>query len=135
MNTIISIAQEEVWDRALEAGAYTQSTVDKTLEDVGFLHCTFPDQTMDVVPRFADRQDLGRLVLLLINADKVSSHIKFEGALSGRAGVFPHIYGPLNVDAVYAVIPLAKNETGEFVSPEELLEAQRIQTEFNPFDN
>jgi uncharacterized protein (DUF952 family) len=116
MKVIIAITNKSIWEQAQKDGAYTQSTLDSTLAQVGFIHCSFPDQTLDIVRRhFADRDDV---VLLCIDEDKVKSPIKHEGALSGRAGTFPHIYGPLNVDAVYAVVPLQKNEAGEFLEPD-----------------
>lgn len=69
------------------------------LDDVGFIHATSPNQTIDMLNRhFTDREDL---LLLLVDVTKVSSEIKFEAPLSGRKGLFPHIYGPLNIDAVY----------------------------------
>jgi hypothetical protein len=59
-------------------------------------------------------------VLLLIDVDQVKSPIKYEGALSGRAGTFPHIYGPLNINVVYATLPFAKDEKGKFILPTQL---------------
>ena len=77
-----------------------------------------PDQTMTVIPRFSDTKDV---ILLFIDADRVKSSLKFEPARSGRAGLFPHIYGPLNTDAVYATAVVEKNNNGDFVAPGELL--------------
>lgn len=34
----------------------------------------------------------------LLDAEKVKSLVKFEAARSSREGLFPHIYGPLNID-------------------------------------
>jgi uncharacterized protein (DUF952 family) len=115
MVTIVAIARREVWEQALKVGKYTQSTIKTTLSEVGFIHCSFPDQTIDIANRhFADEDDL---VLLLIDEGKVKSPVKHEGALSGRAGTFPHIYGQLNTDAVYSVVTLEKNNEGEFIAP------------------
>jgi uncharacterized protein (DUF952 family) len=118
MNTIVVIARRADWERSHKTGEYTQSTITATLGEVGFIHCSFPDQTIDIANRrFAAEEDL---VLLLIDENKVKAPVKHEGALSGRAGTFPHIYGPLNVGAVYAVLPLAKNSEGAFIAPDEL---------------
>ena len=111
--TIVAIAREDVWKAALSAGEYTQSTIDSTLEEVGFIHCSTPDQTLDIANRRYSDQD--SLIMILIYVEKVKSPIKFEGALSGRVGVFPHIYGPLNTDAVYATKPLIKGSSGKFI--------------------
>lgn len=120
--TIVGIAYKDVWERAAVTGEYVQSTLDSTLAEVGFIHCSLPSQTLEIVNRkFFDRDDL---VLLLIDEDKVSAPIKHEAALSGRAGTFPHIYGPLNVDAVYKVLPIPKDNKGKFVAPAEFEELE-----------
>lgn len=68
---------------------------------------------------FALRDDL---VLLFVDTEKVVPPIKYEAALSGRPGTFPHIYGPLNIDAVYAFEKLRKDSAGTFVIPKKLEE-------------
>lgn len=124
MKTIIAITNKAAWEQARQDDEYTQSTLDSTLAEVGFIHCSFPDQTLDIIDRhFADRDNL---VLLFIDEDKVKAPVKYEGALSGREGTFPHIYGPLNIDAVYAAVPLQKNDTGKLLAPNELREAQHM---------
>lgn len=120
MKTIISIARQDDWEKAQTSGQYTKSTIDSTLVDVGFIHCSIPDQTLDIANRKYSHED--NLILLLIEVDKVKPPVKFEGALSGRTGVFPHIYGPLNIDAVYATTILEKDKTGKFVPPVKLKE-------------
>lgn len=63
------------------------------------------------------------LVLLLINPEKVTSEIRYERALSGRPGIFPHIFGALNVGAVYGVAPLVAGPDGSFLPPDQLASA------------
>lgn len=118
MNTIVAITDTDIWQQARQAGTYTQSTLDETLETVGFIHCTSPDQTIATANRhFTDRQNV---ILLLIDVGQVASEVRFEAAKSGRPGLFPHIYGPLNIDAVYMVLQLAKDASGQFTEPEQL---------------
>lgn len=124
MKAIVIIARSDDWQRAQKPKEYTQPTIDSTLADVGFIHCSFPEQTLDIANRkYSDQNDL---LLLFIDTEKVKAPIKYEGALSGRAGIFPHIYGALNVDAVYASATLQKNDKGGFVAPDELQEVQRM---------
>lgn len=66
---------------------------------------------------FTNRDDV---LLLLVDLDKVQPEVKFEAPLSGRAGLFPHIYGPLNLDAVYGTVRPSKDASGNFIEPEEL---------------
>lgn len=117
MTTIVAITRRNVWEHAKKTGQYTQSTINETLGKVGFIHCSFPNQTIEIANRHFSNED--DLVLLLIDEDKVNSPVKHEGALSGREGTFPHIYGPLNVDAVYDVLPLVKDSSGKFVTPQQ----------------
>jgi uncharacterized protein (DUF952 family) len=114
-HVIVITASEQAWAEAQQSGEYTRSTIDSDLASVGFVHATFPDQTIAMLNRhFIDRDDV---VLLLVDTGKVKSPIKHEAALSGRAGTFPHIYGPLNVYAVYDTIKPKRDEDGLFVEP------------------
>jgi len=102
MRLIVVTSTKSLWAEAQKAGKYTQSTIDSKLDDVGFIHATSPDQTAAMLNRhFANRDDI---LLLLVDVDNVKPEVKFEAPLSGRAGLFPHIYGPLNLDAVYRTI-------------------------------
>ncbi|MBL8031721.1 MAG: DUF952 domain-containing protein, partial [Candidatus Doudnabacteria bacterium] len=84
----------------------------------GFIHCSFPNQTMEIANRrYAHVTDA---LLLFVDVAKVKPPIKYEVALSGREGTFPHVYGPLNVDAVYATIPLERDSDGVFIAPDKL---------------
>lgn len=117
MQTIISISRKDLWRKAQKTGKYTQSTIHQSLDEIGFIHCTNPDQTMDIIPRFKDEKDV---ILLLIDSSKLTSELKFEAAKSDRPGSFPHIYGPLNTNAVYKVVEITKNSEDNFQTPLEI---------------
>lgn len=120
MKTIIVTASDQAWQDAQATGEYTQSTITSTLKDVDFIHATFPDQTIDMVNRhFTNRDDV---ILLFVDANEVKAPIKYEKALSGRPGTFPHIYGPLSVDAVYDTVKLEKDNKSKFIAPNNLKE-------------
>lgn len=115
---IIIIAQRLVWEKSQQTGQYTQSTITSTLADVGFIHCTSPDQTVETANKhFKDYDDL---ILVVIDPDKVIPEVKFEKAASGRPGLFPHIYGPLNINAVTDVLDFKKDSNGSFILPPSL---------------
>jgi uncharacterized protein (DUF952 family) len=85
-----------------------------TLATEGFIHCSNLEQVMDTADHyFRGREDL---VLLQINPDRLQSPLKYEDAGDGR--LFPHIFGPMEVDAVMAVIEFPLNEDGGFDLPE-----------------
>lgn len=98
------------WQRALEAGVYTVPS----LELQGFIHCSTPEQVVNVANSIA--KDWHDLVLLWIDEEKVGPRIVYEN-LEGGTKLFPHIYGPLNLDAVLNVTPFPKNEKGEYELP------------------
>ena len=92
----IALASE--WVAAQDSGEYRRSTLDRSLEEEGFIHCSTACQWRATLDRFygacADP-----LVLLTIDPGRVASEIRIEGG-------FPHIHGPLPVDAVVAVEPI-----------------------------
>ncbi len=112
MKTIVITSTSGLWDEAQKVGEYRQSTINSTLDDVGFIHATSPDQTTAMLNRhFVDRNDI---LLLVVDPNKVKPEVKLEAPLSGSSGVYPHIYGPLNVDAVIDTYVPARDSSGKF---------------------
>lgn len=113
MKTIVVTSTKELWDEAQKADEYTQSTIDSTLEEVGFIHATDPDQTIAMLNRhFTNRDDI---LLLIVDLDKLKPEVKFESPLSDSGGSYPHIYGALNTDAVIDTLVPKKDSSGKFV--------------------
>lgn len=87
------------WNEARRTGAYPWSTRGLTLAQVGYVHCSHEHQWRGVRERFyADLSD-DELVLLEIDESLLSSPVVVE-RLDGAPDEFPHIYGPLEIDAV-----------------------------------
>jgi uncharacterized protein (DUF952 family) len=107
---ILHIAFESEWLSAMPQGFYRVDS----LETEGFIHCSTPQQVLGPAnERFHGQEGL---VLLCIDREKVAAPIVFEDCYeSGQA--FPHIYGPLNIEAVTAVIPFSPQEDGGFIIP------------------
>ena len=107
MSTILHITTRDAWEQALSAGAYTTPT----LASEGFIHCSEPRQVARVAnERFRGRQGL---ILLEIDPARVGAVVKHENT-EGGAELFPHIYGPLNLDAVTRVVPFEPDADGGF---------------------
>jgi uncharacterized protein (DUF952 family) len=88
-DVVFHFALDDNWRAA--AAVYTRSTIDSSLEEEGFIHCSFATQLDRTFQKFyAGRDDVR---LLTIDTTRVGSEIKVEGG-------FPHIYGPLPLDAV-----------------------------------
>lgn len=112
VSAIYHIATRCDWERARRAGEYTTSTIGKTLADEGFIHASGPGQVADVANTFY-RDVADALVVLVIDPRRVRAGIRYEH-VPGAASPFPHIYGPLNTDAVIAERPLRAGPDGEF---------------------
>jgi uncharacterized protein (DUF952 family) len=101
---ILHLARAVDWAAALEAGDYRVSTLGRTLDEEGFLHASRADQWEAVRERYYSGID-DALVLLVIDPSRLVSPLRVE-AVPGTDETFPHIYGPLNLDAVVEVRPL-----------------------------
>lgn len=105
MRTIQHIAVADEWQDALESGEYIWSTRGMTIEQVGYLHASFPEQVRPTLERFYADIDVP-LVLLTLDADAIVAaglEVRVEPALPGAVGSekFPHVYGgPLPTSCV-----------------------------------
>ncbi|AFZ31765.1 protein of unknown function DUF952 [Gloeocapsa sp. PCC 7428] len=113
MNLILHITQRTQWEAAQKAQIYRSDT----LESEGFIHCSTPQQVINVANTFFENQQ--ELVLLCIDSDKVQAEIRYEGVQEDE--LFPHIYGALNLDAVFQVIDFHPNQDGTFAFPQEII--------------
>lgn len=98
---LFHLAEPEHWDDARRLGEYRRSTRGLTLAEVGFVHLSTPAQWEGVRRRFyADHP--GDLVLLTVDVDRVAAEVRWEVGEASSGELFPHLYGPLPVDAVVA---------------------------------
>jgi uncharacterized protein (DUF952 family) len=102
------------WGAATAAGAYRFSTRDRTLEEVGFVHCGHREQVLQVAERIY--ADMTELVLLVIDPERLGSPVREEN-LEGGTELYPHIYGPLVLTAVTEALPLRRESGGPFRLP------------------
>jgi uncharacterized protein (DUF952 family) len=111
---IYHLALRDEWSEALESGAgYRRSTLGRSLDDEGFIHCSFATQ----VQMIADLVYRGRhdVVLLVIDPSRVRSEVRVEN-LDGGEELFPHIYGPLPVDAVVRAVGVLLDGAGQLMA-------------------
>ena len=57
-------------------------------------------------------RDVPDLVLLCIDAGGLTSELLWEASSDSFAGEFPHVYGPIPVRAVRAVVPWVRGDDG-----------------------
>jgi uncharacterized protein (DUF952 family) len=104
---IVHIASRDAWEGARARGAYTADS----LATEGFIHCSDPHQYLWVAnQRFRGRHDL---VLLQIDPTRLGVEVRYENLEGGREQ-FPHVYGPIPLEAVVSVAPLTPRHDGTF---------------------
>ena len=108
---IYHITKKENLPGVLSGGDYAGDT----LPTEGFIHCSTAAQVIEV----ANRRFKGQpgLVLLVIETALVRPEIRYEN-LEGGSALFPHIYGPLNRDAIQRIVDLIPDQDGFFAFPE-----------------
>jgi uncharacterized protein (DUF952 family) len=114
MKTLLHITQAEQWEQAKIIGRYHADSLDTE----GFIHCSEANQIVKVANRFFFNQK--GLVILFIDADKVKAEVRYEEAEIGE--LFPHIYGELNIDAVFQAIAFESGKDGLFELPQEVVD-------------
>ncbi len=84
------------WEAAKQQGFY----VAPSLETEGFIHCSLETQVEGVLKRYF--AGVPNRVKLTLDTEKLSSRHQYDLAPS-VGEEFPHIYGPINIDAVVSV--------------------------------
>jgi len=102
MALIYHITTAADWAQAQQDGQYVRSTLDRTLAEEGFIHASQAGQVPLVASAYY--QGVPDLVLLTIDTERVGSPIRYE-QVPGQDLPYPHIYGPLNIDAVVEARP------------------------------
>ncbi|MBI4213637.1 MAG: DUF952 domain-containing protein [Chloroflexi bacterium] len=111
MSWIFRIARSRDWDRAQAAGQYWVTAESDALDGPGFIRASTMEQVADVANLwYTGAEDL---VVLVIDAGRLQPQVRFlQAADSPR--FFPHIYGPINLDAVVGAISLEPMPDGLF---------------------
>ena len=123
MAFVLHITTDAEWRAAHAAGSYRPASLDRE----GFIHCSTYDQAASSAMQFfAGRTDL---VLLCIDEARVAAPIRYESPAPALPGTgadpradqrFPHLYGPLALDAVVHVVAFRPDPDGSFRLPPSL---------------
>ncbi len=92
MNLIYHIVSAEEWARQKSLPTYEAAS----LQTEGFIHLSQKEQVTGTLSRYYP--NVPDLLLLHIDVDKLIHELKHEIAINNE--LFPHLYGPLNKDAV-----------------------------------
>jgi uncharacterized protein (DUF952 family) len=109
--TLFHIATRRAWEAARAEGVYRAPS----LATEGFIHLSTDRQWLEVANlRFCGVLDL---VLLAIRTDRLRAEVRFEPV---DGDDYPHLYGPLEIEAVVEVLELPIADDGTIGVPREL---------------
>ena len=89
---IYHIVLPENWEAVKNNSTYSA----ESLKTEGFIHCSYDHQLDGVIERYYSSAT--ELVILKLDVDKLRSKLVSEPSTGGE--IYPHIYGPINRDAV-----------------------------------
>jgi uncharacterized protein (DUF952 family) len=95
MSLIYHIVPASIWDSQESQPNYEAAS----LKNEGFIHLSKQEQVAQTLSRYY--QNVPGLLLLHVDTDRLTSELKFEPSTNNE--LFPHLYGPLNKDAVVAI--------------------------------
>jgi len=115
---IFHITSRRAWETARERGSYRPAS----LESEGFIHFSGAHQVVQVANSFYQGQQ--GLVLLEADTALLDAELRWEPPAGLPAPVegtsedlFPHLYGPLDLDAVLVVHDFPPGPDGRFSLP------------------
>lgn len=106
--TILHIASRAGWQASQQSGSYTPESFEKE----GFIHCSKQEQVLRVANNFYAGQH--GLVLLVIDPARLGPELRWEPGTDASAELFPHLYGPLNLEAVTRVLEFEPDTQDRF---------------------
>jgi uncharacterized protein (DUF952 family) len=115
---IYHITSRTAWDQARQRGDYRADSLDTE----GFIHCSTNEQVIPVTEKYYKGQK--GLLVLVIEPERLTSNLKWEPPAEGapppgvpEGDLFPHIYGPINLEAVIRVLDLETQPDGRYSFP------------------
>jgi uncharacterized protein (DUF952 family) len=97
----------EVWLASDATEAYAAAS----LETEGFIHCTDGAAAMVDTANRHYRSDPRAFLVLTVDLDAAGSPWRIEDP----AGIYPHVYGPIERGAIVRVVPARRDGDGRFL--------------------
>ncbi|GAB4214775.1 MAG: DUF952 domain-containing protein [Roseiflexaceae bacterium] len=110
---LLHIIPQTDWQQAQAQRLYRAAS----LESEGFIHCSTVAQVLTAAD--SHFRGVAGLALLVIDPALVAAPIVYEDSY-GSGQEYPHIYGPLNLEAVKRVLDFPVRPDGGFDLPPEL---------------
>lgn len=110
---IYKITPETAWRAAETAGVFDGAPVDRA---DGYIHFSTAAQARETAARHFSGQH--GLLLVSVEAAALGPALRWEASRGGA--LFPHLYGPLPMSAVRAIVPLNLDPDGRHRFPDEV---------------
>lgn len=122
MTTIYHLTTEKEFFAQLAAEEY----VSAGYPTEGFMHFSQEHQILAVANRFY--REAESPILLVVEVEKLTAPIKYEPPIQPRVNgslrhqsedepsdLFPHLYGKLNKTAIVNILPMRRDESGDYI--------------------
>jgi uncharacterized protein (DUF952 family) len=110
---IFHIFEKARWAEAQARGEYFPEAFEKE----GFIHFSSKHQLKATAERYYKGQ--AGLGVLKVEVGRLKAPLRYEN-LTGGEELFPHLYGPLNLDAVTQIVLLGLTHEGAFLWSDDL---------------
>lgn len=110
---ILHCAARSLWESAQNRPCLFEEMLGRE----GFIHCSSVEYFWRVASNFRDAAE--ELVLLCIDTDLLRAEVRWEDA-DGCGREYPHVYGPIDRQAITAALPFLRDENGTWVKNPEL---------------
>lgn len=99
---IYHLISQPDWNKISQSEYYAPDS----LTTEGFIHFSYKDQIPGVIERYY--RDQTDLLIIKVDVNKLKSNLIIEKVPD--TGLFPHLYGKLNLDAVISVFQILNDE-------------------------
>ena len=107
VTTTLHLTPRECWESQMADPTYLPDQFERE----GFIHCTNGEANLTAVGNRYYVGDSREMVCLVIELSALAGTVKYED----EERIFPHIYGPLNCDAVVGVRSAMRDADGNFL--------------------
>jgi uncharacterized protein (DUF952 family) len=104
-NQIYLLSSRKDYEAAIDNGNLYRDSLDVE----GFIHASPQNQLTRVANKYY--KSVNDLLVVVLDVKKIKPEVKWEKA---AGGLYPHIYGPLNMDSVVDVTPVSLDGNGEY---------------------
>jgi uncharacterized protein (DUF952 family) len=108
---IFHITTHAAWSAGQKSGEYRADS----LEQAGFIHCSRMTQLLRVANTYYSGQ--GELLILMLDPSRLKAEVRWEPGSDKADELFPHVYGPVDLEAVVGVFEFEADPDGKYSLP------------------